>query len=314
VLTRKEKEKLVINLYNQGITIREISKKCHMSFRDIGALVRKASGETENNQGKEQSSLLSPSTQAYRLYSEGKAPLEVAIALDLSESDAIKYYEEYLELKQMYELRMIYEEIGGNIVYFLELFRLSKKERINPKHIVSLLKIANNDLPELERRYHRLKRDMVLLELEKQKLEQMGSQVRILAKVSEDYKQQIEELRKKKMALESLIKEFENNEIYKKIRRVAEEEVNNTLSKSKDLLTLAISSILESIMKDPIRYNFLINSNQYNDNKWQTIHPNFIEMYRSLILDDSQKLFKVMARELTNKIIESTILKLGPNL
>jgi hypothetical protein len=303
VLTRQEKEKLVIDLYNQGMTIREISKKCHMSFRDIGALVRKASGET---QGKEQSSLLSPSAQAYRLYSEGKTPLEVAIALDLSESDATRYYDEYLDLKRMYELRMIYKEIGGDIAHFLELFRLSKKEQINPQHIVSLLKIANNDLPELERGYHRLKRDMVLLELEKQKLERTGSQVRILAKMSEDYKQQIEEQRRKKMALESLIREFENHKSYMKIRRIAEEEVNNTLSKSRNLLTLAVSSVIESIMNDPTRYNFLINSNQYND-KWSASHPIFIDKYRTLILNDSQAFFEVMEKELTNNIIERAI-------
>jgi hypothetical protein len=312
VLTRQDREKLVIELYNQGKTIRDIAKESRMSFRDIGTILKKASGGKEENQDKEQSSLLSPSAKAYQLYSEGKAPIDVAISLDLNEFETIKYYEEYLELKQMHELSIVYDEIGSDIVHFLKLYRLSKKERIKLQHIVSLLRIANNDLPALERRYHRLKRDIVLLELEKQKLEQMGGQVRILAKMSEDYKQQIEELRREKIALEGLIRESENNEVYKKIRRIAEEEVNNTLSKSKELLTLAISSVLESIMRDPARYNFLINSNQYNYNKWQTPHHNFIDMYRSVIMDDSQKLFQVMTRELTNNIIESTILKHGP--
>lgn len=309
MLTRQEKEKLVIELYNQGMTIREISKKLRMSFRDIGATLRKASGEKEEKQDKEQSSLLSPSSQAYRLFSEGKAPIDVAISLDLTESETTRFYEEYLNLEQMYDLKMVHEEIGPDIVHLLRLFRILKKERIN---IVDLLRIANNDLPALELRYHRLKKDMVLLELEKQKSEQIGSQIRILAKVSEDYKQQIEELRRKKIALEGLIIEFENNEVYQKIRRIAEEEVNNTLAKSRDLLMLAISSVLESISKDPTKYNFLVYSNQYNNDKWHTPHPNFIDMYRSLILDDSQKLFQVMKRELTNNIIESTILKHGP--
>ena len=255
----------------------------------------------EKNQDKEQSSLLSPSTQAYRLFSEGKAPIDVAISLNLDESETTKYYEEYLELKHMHELRMVYDEIGSDITHFLKLYRLSKKERINPQHIVSLLRIANNDLPALERRYHRLKKDIVLLEVEKQKSEQIGSQVRILAKMSEDYNQQVEELRRKKIGLESLIRKFEDDKVYRQIRRIAQEEVNNTLSKSRDLLTLAISSIIESIMKDPTKYNFLINSNQYNAHP----HPNFIDMYRSVILDDSQRLFEVMIRGLTNKIIGS---------
>src|SRR5215211_2477972 len=150
-----------------------------MSFRDIGLILKKASREKEESQDKEQS-LLSLSTQAYRLFSEGKAPIDVAISLNLNESETTKYYEEYLDLNQMYELRMVYDEIGSDITHFLKLYRLSKKERINPQHIVSLLRTANNDLPALERRYHRLKKDIVLLEVEKQKSEQIGSQVRIL--------------------------------------------------------------------------------------------------------------------------------------
>jgi hypothetical protein len=303
MLTRQEKERLVRELYNQGKTIRDIAKELRMSFRDIGTILKKASGEMKEEQDSKQS-LLSLSSQAYQLFSEGKTLLAVAIALDLNESETTKYYEEYLNLNQMHELSIVYKEIGSDIVHFLELYRLSKKERMNPRHIVNLLRIANNDLPGLERRYHRLKRDLVLLELEKQKSEQIGSQVGSLAKLAEDYKQQTKELLKKKIALEGLIEKCENNEVYKKIRRIAEEEVNNTLSKSKELLTLAISSVLESIMRDPARYYFLINSNQNNYYKWQTPHHNFTDMYRSLILEDSQKLFEVMTRELTNKILE----------
>src|SRR5215216_768792 len=147
MLTRQEKERLVIDLYNQGRTIRDIAKELRMSFRDIGSILKKASGEMEEKQDKEQSPLLSPSTQAYRLFSKGKAPIEVAIALDLNESETTKYYKEYWHLKQMHELGMVYEEIGGDIVHFLKLYRLLKKERIIPQHIVSLLRTANNDLP-----------------------------------------------------------------------------------------------------------------------------------------------------------------------
>jgi cytidylate kinase len=35
VITRKERERLVLDLYNQGKTIREIAKEARMSFRDI---------------------------------------------------------------------------------------------------------------------------------------------------------------------------------------------------------------------------------------------------------------------------------------
>jgi hypothetical protein len=142
---------------------------------------------------------------------------------------------------------------------------------------------------------------MVLLELEKQK---SGSQVRILSKISEDYKQQIGELRGKKIALESLIREFEDDKGYKKIRRIAEEEVNNTLSKSRDLLKLAVASVSESISQDPDRYNFLINSNRYHPGQYSGLHPN-IDANRNLILNEAHKLFELMARDLTSRIIMS---------
>jgi hypothetical protein len=165
-------------------------------------------------------------------------------------------------------------------------------------------------LPALERRYHRLKKDIVLLELEKQKSEQIGSQVRILAKMSEDYNQQIEELYKKRVGLEGLVKEFENkNEVYKKIRQTTEKEVNNTLSKSKDILRLAISSVIESIVRDPTRYNFLTNSNIYNNGSQKVTQP-YIEGYRALILDEAQKIFEILTRDLTNQIMENTIAKI----
>ena len=299
MLTRQEKERLVIDLYNQGKTIRDIAKELRMSFRDIGSILKKASGEMEENQDKEQSSLLSPSAQAYSLFSKGKEPIEVAIALDLTESETTKYYEEYWNLKQMHELRMVYEEIGGDTVHFLKLYRLSKAAHMNPEHVVNLLQMSNEYLPLLEQKYKRLTKEIDFLESEKQKSEQIGSQVRILARTLEDYNQQIKELHRKKIRLEGLVEEFENNKIYKKIRQTTEEEVNNTLSKRKDLLQLAVSSVIESIRRNPTKYNFLISSNQYQDGQ----HMAFIDVYRALILDEAQRIFEVMVRDLTSRII-----------
>ena len=42
ILTRQERERLVLDLYNQGKTIREIAKEVRMSFRDIGDILNKA--------------------------------------------------------------------------------------------------------------------------------------------------------------------------------------------------------------------------------------------------------------------------------
>jgi hypothetical protein len=62
---------------------------------------------------------LSLSTQAYKLFSEGKTPLQVAITLNLRESEATKFYKEYWKLKQLHHLNMVYEETKGDIDPFL---------------------------------------------------------------------------------------------------------------------------------------------------------------------------------------------------
>jgi DNA-binding NarL/FixJ family response regulator len=96
MLTRQEREQLVIDLYNQGKTIRDIAKEVRMSFRDIGTILKKE--EEKEKQKKQQESnttsidndnnqqVLPLSTQAYERFSQGKNPIQVAIELNLRES------------------------------------------------------------------------------------------------------------------------------------------------------------------------------------------------------------------------------------
>jgi hypothetical protein len=306
MLTRQKKEKLVIDLYNQGMTIRDIAREVRISFRDIGTILKK-SGKEEEDQGREQSSSLSPCSRAYQLFSEGKPPIEVAIALDLNESETTKFYEEYLKLNQLHELKMIYEEIGDGIVHFLKLYRLSKSAHMSPEHVVNLLQISNEYLPLLEHRHRRLTKEMDSMELEKQRLRDLGNQVRTLTKVSEKYKGEVKNLQNEKTKLSTLIAKFENCNEYKRIRQIAEEEVTNSLSKRRDLLKLATTSVIESVTRDPDKYNFLVSSGgQY------TSSQPYIYAYRALILDEAQKIFELMVRDLTGRIINEAALTIHP--
>jgi len=306
MLTRQEKERLVIELYNQGKTIRDIAKELRMSFRDIGSILKKASGEKEENQEKEQS-LLSPSTQAYRLFSKGKTPIDVAITLNLSEVETTKFYEEYLNLKQMHELKMVYEEIGGDIVHFLKLYKLSKEDHMNPEHVVNLLQMSNEYLPLLELRYKRLTKEIDSLESEKQKLRYLENQIRTSTKMLDEYKEEIKNLQKKKIRLEILM----SSGRYEKVRQIVKEEVTNSLSKRRDLLKLAVYSVIESIIRDPNKYSFLVSSNVYNGGQHAASHP-YTDVYRTLILDEAQKVFELMARDLTSRIINEAALTIHP--
>jgi hypothetical protein len=103
-INKTGRERLVIDLYyNQGKTYREISKEARISPRDIGVILNKAvegkktegneeqdNTDSEKNQNLEQQRHLSLSTQAYKLFSDRKTPLEVAVTLNLIELTAQK--------------------------------------------------------------------------------------------------------------------------------------------------------------------------------------------------------------------------------
>ena len=83
IITRQERERLVLELYNQGKTYREIAKEARISPRDIGAILNKVL--EEKTQGKEeqddaeknqeQQHNMSISSKSYKLFSNRNTPL-----------------------------------------------------------------------------------------------------------------------------------------------------------------------------------------------------------------------------------------------
>jgi hypothetical protein len=133
-MTRQDRQKLVLDLYKQGKSIREIAQEARMSFRDIGSILNKADEaqrkeqqqdiyENVSDKNHQQEQQLSLSTQAYKLFSEGKTPIEVAVALNAKESEITRFYKEYWKLNQMHDLKMVYVELKGDIIPFFKLYR-----------------------------------------------------------------------------------------------------------------------------------------------------------------------------------------------
>jgi hypothetical protein len=259
ILTRQERERLVLDLYNQGKTYREIAKEVRISPRDIGVILNKALEKTQGKQEQddaekkqEQQHNLSLPAQAYKLFSDRKTPLEVDIALNLEESEATNYYKEYWKLKQLHNLNMVYEETRGDIEPFLRLYKLSKRKGIGVKQVVNILGIANNDLPAVEKRFKRLRNDVSMLQFQKRiderSLYQLNNQLASTTKLLSSFhiscirkRRQIEKLYNEKIRLEAIVTGFKsNNEEYlNKIKQAAYEEVKNVLSNGKLLLKVA---------------------------------------------------------------------------
>jgi predicted transcriptional regulator len=149
ILTRQERERLVIDLYNQGKTYREISKEARISPRDIRVILNKVieqkseAWKEEDNIGaeKNQQQKLSLYTEAYKLFSKGKTPLEVSIELNLRESEATKFCRDYWKLKELHNLNMVYEEIKDDTASFLKLYKSAKAKGMDVQQVVDILQL-----------------------------------------------------------------------------------------------------------------------------------------------------------------------------
>jgi hypothetical protein len=339
ILTRQERERLVLDLYNQGKTYREISKVAKISPRDIRIILNKVTEEktegskeqgqdnidSEKNQTQAQQP--SVSAQAYKLFSDRKTPLEVAIALNLEESEATKFYREYWKLKQLHNLNMVYEEIKGDIEPFLKLYKLVKRKGIDVRHVVNVLAIANNDLPAIEKRIKTLRNDMSTLQFQKRiderSLDQLNNKIASTTKLVTSFRiscrrerREIENLCNEKVRLEAILTEFKSNneECLNKIKQVAY-EVKSILTDSKLLLYLATASIIESLRRNPELHNFIsytsvetTSPTTYGSNylsvmssERQQRQQSFNDSYTALILEEAEKLYNKLTTELTSR-------------
>ncbi|HKG70864.1 MAG TPA: hypothetical protein VKA87_03140 [Nitrososphaeraceae archaeon] len=285
--------------------------------------------DTKNqNQEQQQQQHLSSPAQACKLFSDRKTPLEVAIALNLRESEATKFYKEYRKLKQLHDINMAYEELKGDTEPFLKLYKLAKAKGMSVKQVVNLLTIANNDLPSIEERFKRLRNDIGMLQIRKHTCErnlyQLNNQIVSTTKLLNSFRlsckrerREIGNLYNEKARLKALAIGFKsNNEEYlDKIKQAAEENVKSVLTDSKLLLKLTTLSVIESLRSNPELYNFVVYDNSNNTAvsygsgylslmlSGEQQQQAFNGSYTVLILEEAEKLYNKLTTVLTNSVI-----------
>ena len=222
---------------------------------------------------------------------------------------------------------MVYEETKGDIAPFLRLYKLSKAKGMGIKQVVTLLQIANNDLPDIQCRYERLKREVNTLEFNKQQLHlaltYFNNQIEMKSKALTSFRlscirerRGIEKLYNEKTGLEAIVTESKssNAEYLNKIKHTAYEEAKSVLSDRKLLLQFALASVIESLRSNPELYNFVIHDNSNNTTisygsnypplvSEQRPQQSFIDSYISLILEEAKKLYNKLTTKLTNSVI-----------
>jgi chromosome segregation ATPase len=215
LLNKKEKEQLVIDLHQQGKTIREIAQQSRMSFGDIGKISRTLDGH-DDDANANCCSNKSKATRALYLIKTGKKPIEIAIELDLPSNEVDELQQEFWALNQLPEVAFLHNEIKNYLPSFLKLDHYLKDRRmLSEKHISKFLKYADHDLPELTNKIQRLTNDVIDLEHKKGNLKDTltlwNAQLADLGQTIDSRKQQLMRMDKQMSQLHGIIRDTESS-------------------------------------------------------------------------------------------------------
>jgi len=318
----EERRKRVIDLYyNQGKTTREIAEIERMSIRDISAILKGEESKRQKYKNKELSS------KAYELFSQGKTPLQVAIALNIRQSEATKYYREYWKLRGLQMLDSLYIKTNGKLWSFWKLYKeLIEKRRMSIQQVANAVDIAIHKLPYMEGLYKQLKDEVDKMQRTRQQLEnylhklkeEIASAKSLLNSyhtLCERKRQELENINSEASRIVTLVNRFKNNnEEYPKIENIVEEKVKSVLTDNKQILQFALASVIEAIRRNPDKYNSLIFNDTSASSTLTSIPAqgsilSHIEDYRDMILEEAKRLYDSLLHHFTNSIMDNTVSK-----
>jgi hypothetical protein len=166
----KDKENLVIDLLKKGYKTREITKLAHVSnttVKKIRAKLTAGAKEKQEQQGDQKNKPLSVSSQAFKLFLEGKSVVQVAIGLDLPPAEALKIHCDYQTLRNMGLASRILMENRKNLGAYLGLFDFVNGNKIKVKDLNLAVDLARN-IDNLKKEKARLEYDIdTLMDLKK---------------------------------------------------------------------------------------------------------------------------------------------------
>jgi hypothetical protein len=139
ILTKKEKERQVIELAEKGCTTRQIAKAVRISLGDIGNILKKYNGEECYDEK------LSDSSKAFLMFKRGQKPLDVAIHLNLDTGTTMNLYRNYLQLSDLNQYNQLLVDLGPNLPIFIHLYQTLKSNgHLNMEFIKYFINQHNN--------------------------------------------------------------------------------------------------------------------------------------------------------------------------
>ena len=105
---------MVLDLYhNKGYTYKQLTRELRMSPNQLSEIIKRH--EEKNDAIANKKKELSLSSQAYKLFYEGKNNVEVAIKLDLPQEQITQFRLEYWRLQNQDKLESLYMLAKGKV-------------------------------------------------------------------------------------------------------------------------------------------------------------------------------------------------------
>ena len=257
LLNKHQKKALVIELYKQGKTRRQIAEMVHMSFKDIAAIINEYTGEDKQVNKSEKSK----DSRAFELFLQGKQSVEVAIELDMPADQVEELHVQYWRLSKLDNLEILYHEAEYSLSLLLRLHNILKDKRITKdKDISDLIELADDGLPNLRARFEELLNQVTALEDEKSSLstEILGLRNSIYSNNEIIRKQnvQLRSLDRKLSQLQIMLRKAGKDLDYRKVTEIVDQRLNDKRS----LLVAALLAVFKTLKANPYGLNLLSSS------------------------------------------------------
>jgi hypothetical protein len=257
-LNKHQKKAIVIELYKQDKTRRQIAEVVHMSFKDIADIINEYTGEDKKQVNKPEKS---KDSRAFELFLQGKQSVEVAIELDMSAYKVEELHVQYWRLSKLDKLEELYHETEYSLSLLLQLHNILKVNRITKnRDIRQLIEMAITGLPNISNRFEDLLIQVSTLEREKAALntEIMGlrnsiyTNNEIIRKKSQQLRIQDRKLKQLEVMLLAANKDPNHDKVI--------EIVDQRLKDKRSLLVIALVAVLQTLKANPYGLNLLNSS------------------------------------------------------
>jgi hypothetical protein len=246
--------------------------------------------------------------------------------LNLPGPQAQQYYVEYWNLRRMYKLVTIYQELQGSIGYFLKLVRLGKKEGLTPEQIINRVQMADN-IHKLQEKFQHLQSEVVDISMRKtaakeelndllNKIEAAQEKLNSADRASNMKYEELKKVYSQARKLQNYVEQFKNGQDYKEFEGIVRSEVVKTLLDNKNLLQNALVSVIVALRNDSDRY-LLIDRKELTPFTTHTIinynsslalrRPPYLQGNEQFVTERVLKMAEKILYNLQKGLVDSTI-------